>query len=125
MLRSTPTRRPTIPSTGAMPTRSAMARRSATLNRPLPQGTRIDAFRAAQGELLAAIAAFGAGLLVVSFGADTWEGDPISRFALTTADYALLASDIAALGLPTVIAMEGGYAVEALGANVASFLSGF
>ena len=32
---------------------------------------------------------------------------------------------IAALGLPTLILMEGGYAVDALGANVASFLSGF
>ena len=50
------------------------------------------------------------------------EGDPISHFALTTADYQVLGGDIAGLGLPTVIAMEGGYAVEALGANVASFL---
>jgi acetoin utilization deacetylase AcuC-like enzyme len=32
---------------------------------------------------------------------------------------------IASLGLSTVIVMEGGYAVDALGANVASFLSGF
>jgi acetoin utilization deacetylase AcuC-like enzyme len=32
---------------------------------------------------------------------------------------------IASLGVPTLIVMEGGYAVEALGANVASFLDGF
>ena len=31
---------------------------------------------------------------------------------------------IAALGLPTLIVMEGGYAVDALGANVAAFLDG-
>jgi acetoin utilization deacetylase AcuC-like enzyme len=31
----------------------------------------------------------------------------------------------AALGLPTLIVMEGGYAVDALGENVAAFLSGF
>jgi acetoin utilization deacetylase AcuC-like enzyme len=37
----------------------------------------------------------------------------------------VLAGDIAACGWPSVIVMEGGYAVEALGANVASFLSGF
>ncbi|HEU0045482.1 histone deacetylase family protein [Sphingomonas sp.] len=97
----------------------------ATLNLPLSHGTTLDEFRRAQGEALAAIAAFGPGLLVVSFGADTWEGDPISRFALKTADYALLARDIAACGWPTVIVMEGGYAVDALGANVASFLGGF
>ena len=97
----------------------------ATLNLPLPQGTELDAFRRAQGEALEAIARFAPALLVVSFGADTWEGDPISGFKLRTPDYALLARDIAACGWPTVIVMEGGYAVEALGDNVASFLSGF
>ena len=30
-----------------------------------------------------------------------------------------------ALGLPALIVMEGGYAVDALGANPAAFLSGF
>ena len=90
-----------------------------------PQGTAVDTFRKAQATALDAIARFGAELLVVSFGADTWEGDPISHFRLTTADYRVLARDIAAAGLPCVIVMEGGYAVDALGANVASFLSGF
>jgi acetoin utilization deacetylase AcuC-like enzyme len=37
----------------------------------------------------------------------------------------VLASDIAAQRWPTVVTMEGGYAVDALGTNVASFLSGF
>lgn len=97
----------------------------ATLNLPLPQGTGIDDFRRAQGRALEAIAAFGAGLIVVSFGADTYAGDPISHFRLATADYAALAGDIAAAGLRTVVVMEGGYAVDALGANVAGFLSGF
>jgi acetoin utilization deacetylase AcuC-like enzyme len=96
-----------------------------TLNLPLPHGTQIDAFRAAQTAALDAIAAFDPGLLVVSFGADTWEGDPISLFNLTTPDYAVLAADIAARGWPTSIVMEGGYAVDALGHNVASFLGGF
>ncbi len=97
----------------------------ATLNLPLPRGTALAGFRAAQAQALDAIAAFGADVLVLSFGADTWEGDPISHFRLTTADYAILAGDIAATGLPCAIVMEGGYAVEALGANVASLLSGF
>lgn len=99
--------------------------RGATLNLPLPHGTTIDAFRAAQTTALDAIAAFDPGLLVVSFGADTWEGDPISHFALTTPNYAVLARDIAARGWPTAIVMEGGYAVDALGHNVDSFLRGF
>jgi acetoin utilization deacetylase AcuC-like enzyme len=99
--------------------------RGATLNLPLTHGTAIDAFRAAQTTALDAIAAFDPGLLVVSFGADTWAGDPISHFALTTPDYAVLARDIAARGWPTAIVMEGGYAVDALGHNVDSFLRGF
>jgi len=97
----------------------------ATLNLPLTQGTRIDAFRAAQATALEAIAAFSPGALIVSFGADTWVGDPISSFALATADYAVLARDIAQCGWPTAILLEGGYAVAELGDNVASFLSGF
>ncbi len=97
----------------------------ATLNLPLPQGTDIAAFRAAQTEALAAIARFAPGLLIVSFGADTFVGDPISNFALQTTDYATLAGDISATGLPTVILTEGGYAVAELGDNLASFLSGY
>ena len=96
-----------------------------TLNLPLPQGTTLDAFRRAQSQALAAIGDYGAELLVVSFGADTYTGDPISAFKIETPDYALLAQDIAAAGLPTAIVMEGGYAVDALGENVASLLSGW
>ena len=105
--------------------RGAEAGEGTTLNLPLPHGTRLDAFRRAQATALDAIARFAPGLLVVSFGADTWEGDPISHFALATADYGVLARDIADGGWPTVIVMEGGYAVDALGANVARFLDGF
>jgi acetoin utilization deacetylase AcuC-like enzyme len=64
-------------------------------------------------------------MLVISYGADTYAGDPISYFTLQTADYAVLAARIAALKLPALIVMEGGYAVDALGANTAAFLSGF
>ncbi|WP_242138107.1 histone deacetylase family protein [Sphingomonas sp. TREG-RG-20F-R18-01] len=97
----------------------------ATLNLPLPQGAGLAPFRRAQDQALEAIARFAPDLLVVSFGADTWESDPIAHFKLTTDDYAVLARDIAACGWPSVIAMEGGYAVDALGRNVASLLSGF
>lgn len=101
------------------------AGRGANLNLPLPHGTTIKPYRAALATALAAIRAHDADLLVLSFGADTYVGDPISHFALETADYATIASDIAALGLPVLIIMEGGYAVDALGANLSSLLSGF
>ena len=74
---------------------------------------------------LARIAEFAPDVLVVSYGADTYAGDPISHFRLQTSDYRALGARIAGLGLPTLIVMEGGYAVEALGANVASLLEGF
>ena len=97
----------------------------ATLNLPLPRGTDLAAYLPALDTALAKIAAFAPDLLVISYGADTFVGDPISQFRLETADYTVLARRIAALGLPTVIVMEGGYAVDALGANVAAFLEGF
>ncbi|WP_395612363.1 histone deacetylase family protein [Allosphingosinicella sp.] len=96
----------------------------ATLNLPLPRGTDIAAYLPALKRALARIAAFGADLLVISFGADTYAGDPISHFKLETADYAVMAGRIAALNLPSLVVMEGGYAVDALGANVAAFLEG-
>ena len=95
------------------------------LNLPLPRGTDWTGYEPA---LLSALEWIGVGapeLLIVSFGADTYAGDPISHFAVETADYAAMARRIAGLGVPTLIVMEGGYAVDALGANVATFLSGF
>jgi len=96
----------------------------ATLNLPLPRGADLAAYLPALGTALARIAAFAPDLLVVSYGADTFTGDPISHFRLETRDYADLGRRIAGLGLPVLTVMEGGYAVDALGANVASFLEG-
>ena len=97
----------------------------ATLNLPLPRGTDLAAYLPALDAALGRIASFAPHLLVISYGADTFIGDPISQFRLETPDYTALARRIATLGLPTVIVMEGGYAIDALGANVASFLEGF
>src|SRR3546814_4458815 len=57
-----------------------------TLNLPLPQGTTRDAFRAALATALDRIARFAPDLLLVSYGADTWAGDQISRLGIETAD---------------------------------------
>ena len=93
------------------------------LNLPLPRGTEWQAYEPALSQALQWIGAAEPELLIVSYGADTHEADPISHFKLTTEDYGRMARRIAALGLPTLVVMEGGYAVEALGANVSAFLA--
>jgi acetoin utilization deacetylase AcuC-like enzyme len=96
-----------------------------TLNLPLPQGTDWAAYAPALDRALAAIEAYGARFLILSFGADTYAGDPISHFAFQRDDFTRLARRLAEVGLPTVIVMEGGYATGELGENVAAFLAGF
>jgi acetoin utilization deacetylase AcuC-like enzyme len=96
-----------------------------TLNLPLPRGTNWTAYEPALERAMDAIRAFGARLLVLSFGADTFVGDPISHFAFDRPDFTKLAASLAGLDLPAVIVMEGGYATADLGENVAAFLAGF
>jgi acetoin utilization deacetylase AcuC-like enzyme len=96
-----------------------------TANFPLARGAGWAEYAPALDSALEAIERWGAAMLVVSFGADTFAGDPISHFRLERADFAALGQAIGALALPTLIVMEGGYAVDDLGANVAAFLSGF
>jgi acetoin utilization deacetylase AcuC-like enzyme len=95
-----------------------------TFNQPLPRGTSWAGYEGALGKAVEAIAAFGAKTLVVSYGADTFAEDPISQFQLTTDDMQRIGNRIAALGLPTVTVMEGGYNVAELGRNVAAFIAG-
>jgi acetoin utilization deacetylase AcuC-like enzyme len=97
----------------------------ATLNLPMRFGTDFAVWSAALEQGCARIAAFGADALVVSLGVDTYEGDPISRFRIREAEFPMIGRRLAALRLPTVFVMEGGYAVEALGRNVAGVLGGF
>lgn len=95
------------------------------LNLPLPAGTDVPAWMAALDQALAAVRGFRPDALVVALGVDTFEGDPISRFALRSDDYMRLGERLAALGLPTVFTMEGGYAVAEVGLNVVNVLEGF
>jgi acetoin utilization deacetylase AcuC-like enzyme len=95
------------------------------LNIPLPRGSDFRAYGPALDRALDRVASFGPDLLVISYGADTFAGDPISHFELQTTDYRRIARSISGLGIATLIVVEGGYAVDALGANVASFLDGF
>ena len=97
----------------------------ANLNLPLPRGTDYATWALALETALAGIAQFDADALVVSLGMDTFEGDPISGFKLTTQDYLRLGERLARAGLPTVFVFEGGYAVDAVGVNAVNVLQGF
>ena len=72
-----------------------------------------------------AVQDFRADALVIALGVDTFEGDPISKFKLASADYRQVGRDLATLRLPAVFTMEGGYAVEEVGTNVANVLEGY
>ena len=105
--------------------RGAGAGLGANLNLPLARGADYATWSQALENALSAIAAHGAQALVLSLGVDTFAQDPISGFALTSEDYLRMGERIARVGLPTVIVFEGGYAVDAVGVNVANVLQAF
>jgi acetoin utilization deacetylase AcuC-like enzyme len=95
------------------------------LNLPLPAGSSKAAWFAALATACEKIKQFGAKALVVSLGLDTFADDPISTFALQSADYTELGAHLKLLGLTTVFILEGGYAAKALGVNAGNVLRGF
>ncbi|CAO3422108.1 Acetylpolyamine aminohydrolase [Azospirillum doebereinerae] len=103
----------------------AGAGEGANLNLPLPWGTDWAAYAETLDVAAGRIRAFAPDALVVSLGADTYGGDPISRFRLLSEDFLRMGAAIAGIGLPTLFVMEGGYAVDDLGVNVANVLTGF
>lgn len=97
----------------------------ANLNLPMPRGTVWAGYEGRLAQALSRVTAFEPDLLIVPYGADTYAGDPISFFDIETDDYTAMGRLIDQAGLPTLICMEGGYAVDALGVNVSAFLAGF
>jgi acetoin utilization deacetylase AcuC-like enzyme len=98
-----------------------------TLNIPLEAGVTNARYLEVLEQALGTIAAFAPQFLVLSAGFDTFSGDPVAQndFALTPEAYPAIGRRIAALGIPTLIVQEGGYAIEALGENVVGLLRGF
>ena len=95
------------------------------LNLPLPRGTGFERWQATLDQALQTVADFGPQAVVVPLGLDTFEGDPISGFALRSNDYLQVGRALAGLGLPTVFTFEGGYAVAEVGINTVNVLEGF
>jgi acetoin utilization deacetylase AcuC-like enzyme len=95
------------------------------LNLPLGRDTDLATYLETLEVGLARIGDAGVEGLVVSLGVDTYVDDPLGTFAINTPGFRTIASRIAALGLPTVLVQEGGYAVADIGTNVVSFLEGW
>ncbi len=96
-----------------------------TRNWPLAARTELDGYATALAEALRMVVAFAPDApLVISAGFDTFERDPIGDLALRTADYTEIGRMVYGLGLPTIVLQEGGYALDALGANALSLLTG-
>lgn len=95
------------------------------VNFPLPRGTGWQSYSEALDAACQRIEDFAPDTLVLSLGVDTSENDPISAFRLNTEDYRGLGQRIARLDLPTLIVLEGGYALDDIGAHVVAVLGAF
>lgn len=94
-------------------------------NYPLAPGTNYQSWAEALQHACGRIRNYAPDALVVSLGVDTFEHDPISFFKLTSDDFKRYGAVIAAMNLPTLFIMEGGYAVREIGINTVNVLTGF
>jgi acetoin utilization deacetylase AcuC-like enzyme len=90
----------------------------ATVNVPLPRGTRPDAYLAAyRARIRPAIASFAPDVILVSAGFDAHVDDPLGGLKLDTETFALLTRDMLALCPRVAVVLEGGYDLEALASS--------
>ena len=94
------------------------------INYPMPLRADDDLYISALATACEEVARFGPSVLIVSLGLDTYITDPISDLAVTTDGMRRSGEIVRELGLPTVVLQEGGYDVNALGANVQAWLTG-
>ena len=95
------------------------------LNLPLPAQTTPGAWFSALEVACERVERHRPDALVVSLGLDTFVDDPISKFGLLGDDFSKLGARLRRLNLPTVLILEGGYAVVELGVNAANVLDAF
>jgi acetoin utilization deacetylase AcuC-like enzyme len=94
-------------------------------NFPLPADVTDGMYLPVLQRALEIICDYGPEFLIISAGFDTYKGDPIGDFKLTTEFYGVMGREMAGLGTPTLILQEGGYNDEQLGENVVRFLQGW
>jgi acetoin utilization deacetylase AcuC-like enzyme len=93
-------------------------------NLPLAHGSDGEAMLAAIGAAKKKIGAFAPQALVVALGFDAHRRDPLGVLKLEAEDFGRCGARVRALGLPTLIVQEGGYAMGAIGPCLTAFLDG-
>lgn len=104
------------------------AAKGTTINIPLPAGTGGDVYLRAWAEVvLPVVAEFSADWVLISAGYDSHVNDYLGQFRLKASDFGMLAATLARVHEPnrTVIALEGGYDLDALRESTAATLRGF
>lgn len=74
---------------------------------------------------IARIHAFQPDALVIALGLDASSEDPFGGLTVTNDGFSRIGAACGNIRLPTVIVQEGGYLSDALGNNLAAFLSAF
>ena len=95
------------------------------LNLPLAKGSDDTTWLNAVDEALFAVRRAHVDALVLGLGFDAYAGEPLAVFGVTADGFARAGALTRALGIPTAIVQEGGYAVDALGGLLSAFLNGF
>ena len=101
--------------------------RGTNINIPVPAGTAGDVYRRAWGELvIPVVSAFAPDWVFVSAGYDSHVDDPLGGLSLVADDYGFLASRLAEVHPinRTILALEGGYDLEAIERSVTATLTG-
>ena len=113
---------PFYPGTGAISELGAGAGRGFTINVPWPAGCGDPEYLAAFDRILLPLAArFAPDLVLVSAGFDAAEGDPLGGMRLSSSGYAAMTERLRRLaGGRLVLALEGGYDLEAISSAAAA-----
>jgi acetoin utilization deacetylase AcuC-like enzyme len=115
---------PFYPGTGALEELGGGAGRGFTVNVPLPAGCGDAEYLASFDRVLLPVArSFEPDLVLVSAGFDAAEGDPLGSMRISPSGYAQMTRRLLALaGGRVILALEGGYDLEAISASSAASL---
>ncbi|HEY1586642.1 MAG TPA: histone deacetylase, partial [Polyangia bacterium] len=109
---------PQYPGTGLADYTGSGRGLGATVNVPLPRGTRPDAYLAAyRARIRPAIAAFAPDVILVSAGFDAHVDDPLGGLKLDEDTYETLTRDMLSLCPRVAVILEGGYDLDALASS--------